>query len=253
LVLNTSLQSKFRQVTEQLGADSDTIISQASPANVKPKGQATRSPARKTAPKALKASLRSRKQPETHNTVQMAQRIRALFLKHKISQSSYATKLAGIAQSHLNRMLVHPKPWSTLDATSQRHYLKMLQFFESEEAIQSLRRGPSSTSSKGVAKKAATKQVAKRVSLPGPIEQRDASPSGDAERRLDTKRVAKEVHAKLHEQRISQAVFATNYLKINQVQLSNLMLKPKDWDECSLYNKNLYKLMNKWLAGLGQQ
>jgi hypothetical protein len=234
MVINSQLQSKLRQ---SFGVDlgSENPVATSSPIIHK---ETTLRPPVKAHTVSKNATF-----TESHDTAQLTVQIKGLFKKLGISQRSYALNVAGIKPASLYNMLLHPKPWATLTETAQRHYLELLEFFKRQEALQSLA-APSSSSKNTPSLIAA---VASISNAPAEDIDRDEDAAGEW---LDTKQIAKRVHTKLHERKISQAKFAVDYLNINHAQLSHIMLKPKDWNDCSPYLKGLYKLMDKWLAGL---
>jgi hypothetical protein len=63
---------------------------------------------------------------------------------------------------------------------------------------------------------------------------------------LDPVALSRMVKDKLVENRIGQRLFAKVYLGITQARLSELLLKPKPWSQCTEHRKAVYMRMHEW-------
>ncbi len=63
---------------------------------------------------------------------------------------------------------------------------------------------------------------------------------------LDTEQIAHKVKELLVEHRIGQRLYAKVFLGITQARLSELLLKPKPWANCTEYRKTIYRRMHEW-------
>jgi hypothetical protein len=127
----------------------------------------------------------------------------------------------------LNAILRNPIPWAKCTEHRKSIFLKIHEWSQSSDAIESL---VELSKSKGL-----SNFLSKSRNLP------KISPHLE----LDTKKVAGKVNAVLEAESITRAVFAKQVVKMDQRNMSRLLNHPTPWDKCSKY-KHLSR--NTWVV-----
>jgi hypothetical protein len=91
--------------------------------------QVTNNSSKKTQLKASRKSL---------DTAKLAQTLRNILKKHKISQCLFAREILEIDQCFMGRLINHPIPWNECPGFKQRLYRKIKHWCRSIDAIRSL-------------------------------------------------------------------------------------------------------------------
>ena len=217
------------------------------------------------------------------SNAQIAQQVKEMIAANRIGQRFFAKVFLGITQCRLSEILLKPKPWNECTENRKHLYHKMYTWSQRKDWIKSLclanqHKFPSrhnipllvlsnssgnelaaSTSAAMNDERFLNDHIGDNFTVDQEADlKRDEEQVNDEDEDffndnsltinepLDTAEIGRKVRDLLILNRIGQRFYAKAYLNIQQCRLSEMLLRPKPWAECTQYRKRLYKMMHEW-------
>ncbi|VDK73165.1 unnamed protein product [Litomosoides sigmodontis] len=221
------------------------------------------------------------------DTEDIVRQIKDFLCLNSISQRQFGEHVLGLSQGSVSDLLARPKPWAMLTQKGREPFVRMQLFLNEAQslvckseaelngkfgAVQSLEMVPESDDAKqnfvsGLlsmrcctladeidqeAAKCCTEKTReiKKVSI---MDDGVKKVMRNAKKELlmtDTNEIARQVKDRLHSSGISQKTFGDVVLGVSPGGVSELLTKPKTWEQLSPRARDLYMKMSEWLGEL---
>jgi hypothetical protein len=165
------------------------------------------------------------------DTSEVARKLKETLKAKNISQSLFAKQVTHMNETRLINLTCKPIKWSVCDDYKKRVYLKMRQWCESAEEIQSL---VAIKKEKDIrASQAQRSSIHNLAEVPEGVE-------------LDTQQLVRKIKYILKAEQISFVLFATKILSVNKKRIHDFLKDPLPWSSCTEYKKRVYYRMHQW-------
>ncbi|KAM3723418.1 Homeobox protein [Dirofilaria immitis] len=224
------------------------------------------------------------------DTEDIVRQIKDFLCLNSISQRQFGEHVLGLSQGSVSDLLARPKPWAMLTQKGREPFVRMQLFLNEAQSLvckpeAELSGKFDSIQSLEVMSRDETNSDAKQNSTGGLLNIRNFSlieeidhatmKSHDEKAReskkmsiidnndkkmlrnvkkeplmADTSEIARLVKDRLHSNGISQKTFGDVVLGVSPGGVSELLAKPKTWEQLSPRARDLYRKMNEWLIEL---
>ncbi|VDO32045.1 unnamed protein product, partial [Brugia timori] len=224
------------------------------------------------------------------DTEDIVRQIKDFLCLNSISQRQFGEHVLGLSQGSVSDLLARPKPWAMLTQKGREPFVRMQLFLNEAQSLvckpeEELNGKLGALQSSEVLPRNERNNGAKQNSISGLLSMRNF-PSGDEidheivkchtekvreikkfsvmddgdkkmVRRVkkelsmvDTSEIARQVKDRLHSSGISQKTFGDVILGVSPGGVSELLTKPKTWEQLSPRARDLYLKMSEWLSEL---
>uniref|UniRef100_A0A1I8E9E5 Homeobox protein cut-like n=1 Tax=Wuchereria bancrofti TaxID=6293 RepID=A0A1I8E9E5_WUCBA len=218
------------------------------------------------------------------------EKIKDFLCLNSISQRQFGEHVLGLSQGSVSDLLARPKPWAMLTQKGREPFVRMQLFLNEAQSLvckpeEELNGKLGALQSLEVLPRNERNNGAKQDSISGLLSMR-SFPSGDeidheivkcrtekvreikklsvmddGDKKVvrslkkellmaDTSEIARQVKDRLHSSGISQKTFGDVILGVSPGGVSELLTKPKTWEQLSPRARDLYLKMNEWLSEL---
>ncbi|EFO27593.2 CUT domain-containing protein [Loa loa] len=223
------------------------------------------------------------------DTEDIVRQIKDFLCLNSISQRQFGEYVLGLSQGSVSDLLARPKPWTMLTQKGREPFVRMQLFLNEAQSLvckpeAELNGKLGAIQSSEVLSKNETNNGAKQNSISGLLSRRnfpladeidhetvkrtektrkikkvcvmddgDKKMMRNVKKKLlmaDTSEIARQVKDRLHSSGISQKTFGDVVLGVSPGGVSELLAKPKTWEQLSPRARDLYLRMSEWLGEL---
>uniref|UniRef100_A0A158Q7Q3 Homeobox protein cut-like n=1 Tax=Elaeophora elaphi TaxID=1147741 RepID=A0A158Q7Q3_9BILA len=224
------------------------------------------------------------------DTEDIVRQIKDFLCLNSISQRQFGEHVLGLSQGSVSDLLARPKPWAMLTQKGREPFVRMQLFLNEAQSLvckpeTELNGKFSALQSPEVVSRNETSNGTKQNSISGLLNMRSFSLTDeidhetvkcrtekarevkkvsamdddskkvmrDVKKELlmaDTSDIARQVKDRLHSNGISQKTFGDVVLGVSPGGVSELLAKPKTWEQLSPRARDLYLKMSEWLSEL---
>ncbi|CAG9535177.1 unnamed protein product [Cercopithifilaria johnstoni] len=225
------------------------------------------------------------------DTEDIVRQIKDFLCLNSISQRQFGEHVLGLSQGSVSDLLARPKPWAMLTQKGREPFVRMQLFLNEAQslvckpeelngkfgAVQSSEMVPRNETNNGAKQNLISGLLSMRsFPLSGEIDHetikcrtekareiKKVSVLGDGDKKVmrnmkedllmaDTSEIARQVKNRLHSSGISQKTFGDVVLGVSPGGVSELLAKPKSWEQLSPRARDLYLKMSEWLGELDE-
>ncbi|VDP18353.1 unnamed protein product, partial [Onchocerca flexuosa] len=224
------------------------------------------------------------------DTEDIVRQIKDFLCLNSISQRQFGEHVLGLSQGSVSDLLARPKPWAMLTQKGREPFVRMQLFLNEAQSLvckseAELNGNFGAIQSAEVMSKNEASNGAKQNSINGLLSMRNfplvdeidhetmkyhnekareikkMSTMDDDDKKMmrnmkkellmaDTSEIARQVKDRLHSNGISQKTFGDVVLGVSPGGVSELLAKPKTWEQLSPRARDLYRKMSEWLGEL---
>jgi hypothetical protein len=164
------------------------------------------------------------------DTKEIAGIFRTYLRINNIGQNMLWKKLGFSSLSYFKQLLIRPKPWRKCSEIEKKVYHQMKNWPKSQEMLSSLKKSCS---------------VKHRASF-GPLNSNVSYNAANNATPLDTASIVKKASEILKKHKIPRVKLAEKYLGIRINNLNLMFKKSRRWEECTEYQKGVYRSIHEW-------
>ncbi|KAL4003042.1 CUT domain family protein [Acanthocheilonema viteae] len=221
------------------------------------------------------------------DTEDIVRQIKDFLCLNSISQRQFGEHVLGLSQGSVSDLLARPKPWAMLTQKGREPFVRMQLFLNEAQSLvckpEAEMNGKfAAVQSSEVVPRNETNNGAKQNLISGLLNMRnfpltdeidhetikyrtekarEIKKLDDGEKKVmrnlkkellmaDTSEIARQVKDRLHSSGISQKTFGDVVLGVSPGGVSELLAKPKTWEQLSPRARDLYLKMSEWLSEL---